>query len=171
MFFVLYFQYECLSKHYETVLKIGRFCIYNSKYTLSYDGVYFFCFKGGVCVAKINELADSQTPTVVVVDGANDKKKKTKNNVVSIKNSTAEVEKIINKMPADIKELLRDEAVKAVGIVLDLMYAEDTPPGLRLKCAETILDRSYGKATQPIDANMNAGIEIKLGKDVEEYSQ
>jgi hypothetical protein len=54
-------------------------------------------------------------------------------------------------MPEAIKKKLKDLTPDAVDTVEQIMKDPKARPADRLKAAEMILDRVYGKATQPID--------------------
>lgn len=60
------------------------------------------------------------------------------------------------RLPDDIKSMLRDASPDAVKLLVDTMNNKNEPTELRVKCAEKILERVYGKAVQPIDADLNA---------------
>ena len=42
---------------------------------------------------------------------------------------------------------------------------------IRVDAAKTILDRVYGKATQPIDGDLAGSIKIILGEELSEYAE
>ena len=54
-------------------------------------------------------------------------------------------------MDADVKEMLKAAAPKAAALLIETFNNPEVKIDLRIKCAETILDRVYGKATQPIE--------------------
>ena len=51
-------------------------------------------------------------------------------------------------------EMLRAATPTAVQYVLDTVQDAEAKPEIRLRCAEIILDRVYGKAAQPIAAEV-----------------
>lgn len=63
----------------------------------------------------------------------------------------------------DALEMLKAAAPDAVALLLRVMQNEDVKLDLRLRCAETVCDRVYGKASQPIVADVGAKVEIVLG--------
>lgn len=63
----------------------------------------------------------------------------------------------------DAREMLKAAAPDAVALLLRVMQDEDVKLDLRLRCAETVCDRVYGKASQPIVADVGAKVEIVLG--------
>lgn len=68
----------------------------------------------------------------------------------------------------DAKELLRSTAPLAVRLLIDTMNDEDARMDLRVRCAETVLDRVYGKASQPIEGSLGAEIRVVIdgGEDL-----
>ena len=60
-----------------------------------------------------------------------------------------------NKATAEIKEIARQYAPEAVGILANLMRKAQSEQA-RVAAAKEILDRGYGKATQPIAGDKDA---------------
>ena len=54
--------------------------------------------------------------------------------------------------PEDVKEMLKSATVPAVQILVETMNDENAKPELRVRCAETLLDRVLGRAVQPLEA-------------------
>lgn len=75
------------------------------------------------------------------------------------------------KIPDDVKDMLRAASAEAVQLLIDTMRDTDTRRELRVSCAETIIDRVYGKATQPIDGGIDATVSIILSDEAKEYAQ
>ena len=50
-----------------------------------------------------------------------------------------------NRATADIKAVTGAYTSEAVGVLVDLMRNETTPPAVRLAAANSLLDRSHGK--------------------------
>ena len=50
-----------------------------------------------------------------------------------------------NKITASIKETAGAYSSEAVGVLVDLMRNENTPPAVRLAAANSLLDRAHGK--------------------------
>lgn len=67
------------------------------------------------------------------------------------------------KVPEEVKEMLRAAAPQAVQLLVDTLNNDKVKTDLRIKCAETLLDRAYGKATQPIEGNMDNKVKIVMG--------
>ena len=66
-------------------------------------------------------------------------------------------------MGADVKEMLKAAAPQAVALLIETVNDPEVKMDLRIRCAETLMDRVYGKAVQPIEGNMDNKIEIVLG--------
>jgi len=58
------------------------------------------------------------------------------------------------KIPDDVRAMLKAACPKAIKILLDMVDDPKTKPDLRVKCIEIVMDRVYGRATQPIDNNI-----------------
>ncbi|MCL2366654.1 MAG: DUF5681 domain-containing protein [Oscillospiraceae bacterium] len=56
--------------------------------------------------------------------------------------------------PKEVKEMLKAATIPAVELLINTMNSEDTKPELRVRCAELLLDRTLGKAVQPLEANV-----------------
>ena len=67
------------------------------------------------------------------------------------------------KVPEDVRKMLSSSAPDAVKLLVDTVNNENARLDLRIKCAETVLERVYGKAVQPIEGNMENKIEIVMG--------
>jgi len=63
------------------------------------------------------------------------------------------------KMPEELKEAFKALAPQALKTLTDVMN-NGSRDGDRVKAAEVILDRGYGKATQPIDASLEGSIQV-----------
>lgn len=48
-------------------------------------------------------------------------------------------------------QAIRDLAPNAAEVLKDMLYGEGIPPAQRLRAAEMILDRAYGKADAKVD--------------------
>lgn len=69
------------------------------------------------------------------------------------------------KMPNEVKEMFKAATPRAAKLLIDMMEDEEQKPELRVDCANKIIERVYGKATQPIDGELvtlSANIEISL---------
>lgn len=56
-------------------------------------------------------------------------------------------------IPQDVKDMLKAATKDAAKLLIDTMKNDSEKIDMRIKCAETILDRVYGKATQPIESD------------------
>lgn len=74
-------------------------------------------------------------------------------------------------MPQEVREMLKAAAPEAVKLLTDTMNDPTAKADLRVRCAETVLDRVYGKATQPIEGSMDNHIEIVLKGDLDKYGE
>lgn len=67
------------------------------------------------------------------------------------------------KVPTEVKEILKAAAPGAAKLLVEMVADETQKPELRIKCAETVLDRVYGKAVQPIDGALDVSARMLLG--------
>jgi len=67
------------------------------------------------------------------------------------------------KVPTEVKEILKAAAPGAAKLLVEMVADEAQKPELRIKCAETVLDRVYGKAVQPIDGVLDVSARMLLG--------
>lgn len=67
------------------------------------------------------------------------------------------------KVDKDVKEMLKAAAPQAAALLIDTVNNPEAKMDLRIRCAETVMDRVYGKAVQPIEGNMDNKVEIVLG--------
>ena len=56
-------------------------------------------------------------------------------------------------IPQDVRDMLKAATKDAAKLLIDTMKNDSEKIDMRIKCAETILDRVYGKATQPIESD------------------
>src|SRR6476620_448822 len=54
------------------------------------------------------------------------------------------------KVLADVQGLAREKSPEAINILANVMRDEKAPPAARVAAANALLDRGYGKPTQPI---------------------
>ncbi|MFY3543111.1 hypothetical protein ACOTH0_08865 [Achromobacter xylosoxidans] len=55
-----------------------------------------------------------------------------------------------NRATADIKALAQLHAVEAIATLAEIMKDPEHPPAARVAAAKELIDRGFGKATQPI---------------------
>lgn len=60
------------------------------------------------------------------------------------------------KMPDEVKEMLKGATANAARLLIETMADESAPLKLRLDCAGAVMDRVYGRPTQPIDGEIDA---------------
>lgn len=61
------------------------------------------------------------------------------------------------KQSAPLREIARQHMETAVATLLDVLRDNDAPASARVSAANSILDRGYGKAPQPIDGDGEGG--------------
>ena len=66
------------------------------------------------------------------------------------------------KMPEDVRKKLKAATPEAVQLLIDVMKNEDEKTALRMDAAKTIIERVYGKPTQPIDNAISGGLDVGL---------
>lgn len=69
-----------------------------------------------------------------------------------------------------VKEMLKAATTEAAQLLIDTMNNPEVKPELRVDCANEILNRVYGKPTQPIDGEVSGGFEIILAGPVSQYA-
>ena len=55
------------------------------------------------------------------------------------------------KTPADIRSLARNHTAKALSTLASIMNQRKAPAAARVAAAQALLDRGWGKPTQPVD--------------------
>lgn len=60
------------------------------------------------------------------------------------------------KIPDQVKEMFKAATPAACQLLIDMMKDEAQKPELRVDCANKIIERTYGKPTQPIDGDIDA---------------
>ena len=58
------------------------------------------------------------------------------------------------KVLGDVQELARERSPEAINILANVMRDEKAPPAARVAAANALLDRGYGKPTQPISQTL-----------------
>ena len=66
------------------------------------------------------------------------------------------------KLPEELKQLCRAKAEEAINVAAELLNDTQQPGTVRLKAAEILLDRGYGKAPQALTGEDGAPIPIQL---------
>lgn len=63
----------------------------------------------------------------------------------------------------DALEILKAAAPDAAALLVSFANDPNVRGDLRIRCAETVMDRVYGRAAQPIDASVGAEIRVVIG--------
>lgn len=74
------------------------------------------------------------------------------------------------KIPKAVKDMLQAAAPDAVALLIRTMQNSEEKSELRVRCAETILERVYGKNPQPIEGAVDSTIRIVLEGELGDYS-
>lgn len=61
------------------------------------------------------------------------------------------------KAPTEIRSLARSHTEAAINCLAGIMNKTDAPEAARVSAANSLLDRGWGKATQPIDGDGEGG--------------
>ena len=64
---------------------------------------------------------------------------------------------------AEVKEMFRNATIPAVQLLIDTINDIEAKQETRIRCAEIVLDRMFGKAVQPLEAHFPTK-EIDLGE-------
>lgn len=70
------------------------------------------------------------------------------------------------KIPQEFKDLAKTKSLDALHRVIEIMENPDSDKKDVLRASEMIMDRAWGKATQPIDAEMSGAIPVKIVDDI-----
>jgi hypothetical protein len=60
----------------------------------------------------------------------------------------------------EIRSLARSHSRTAVNVLVGVMRCKDATPAARVSAANAILDRGWGKATQPLESGSNGPLEL-----------
>ena len=75
------------------------------------------------------------------------------------------------KVPTDVKKMLKDASKEAAQLLIDTVGNERVVLKYRLDAAKEILNRVYGKASQPIDGELDTTVRILLDGAVKDYAE
>ena len=64
------------------------------------------------------------------------------------------------RLDPDVKAILEAACPDAAQLLVDMMNDEEIAPGLRVQCAETVLNRIYGKPAQAMTINSDAPVNM-----------
>ena len=73
-------------------------------------------------------------------------------------------------IPQEVREMLQAATPAAVQLLVDTIDDKEARLDLRVRCAELVLDRVYGKATQPIEGDLSGGVIITLDTELSRYA-
>lgn len=62
----------------------------------------------------------------------------------------------MSKTPTEIKSLARAHTETALNVLVGIMNQSEAPPAARVAAVNSLLDRGWGKATQPISGDDEA---------------
>ena len=74
-------------------------------------------------------------------------------------------------MPDEVKAMLKSAAPEAVRLLIETIGNENAAMNHRLDAAKEVLNRVYGKSTQPIDGEVDAVLQILFSDEAEEYAK
>jgi hypothetical protein len=75
------------------------------------------------------------------------------------------------RLPQDVKEMFKAATSDAAKLLIDTMNNQEMDIKLRVDCAERVIERVYGKPTQPIDGNFDGKIMFTLAEGLKEYAE
>ena len=67
-------------------------------------------------------------------------------------------------IPEDVKQMLKAATTDAARLLVDTMNDPEIKIETRLDCAKTVMERVYGKASQPIEGGLENTITVLLGE-------
>lgn len=74
-------------------------------------------------------------------------------------------------IPEDVKKMLKAATPKAAKLLIDTVTDEKANINVRLDAAKEILNRVYGKATQPIDGDLDTTLRVVLEGELKDYAE
>lgn len=66
--------------------------------------------------------------------------------------------------------MLKAATPDAAKLLIDTMSNQEVDLKLRIDCAEKVIERVYGKPTQPIDGNVDGTLVIELAGEIRDYA-
>ena len=66
----------------------------------------------------------------------------------------------MTKTLSQIRSMARSHTRAAINVLVDVMRARDATAAARVSAANAILDRGWGKATQPLESSDDGAIEL-----------
>ncbi len=71
----------------------------------------------------------------------------------------------------EVRDMLLEAVPMAVQALIDIIADSDAAPNLRIKCAETVLERVYGKSGQLLEASAPPQIEVVMAKNLKNLAK
>jgi hypothetical protein len=68
----------------------------------------------------------------------------------------------VTKTLTKIRSLARSHTRTAVNVLVDIMRSKDATAAARVSAANAVLDRGWGKATQPLESGDDGSLELSL---------
>lgn len=75
------------------------------------------------------------------------------------------------KIPTDVRTMLKEATVPATKLLIETIGNKDVQMSIRIDAAKEILNRVYGKPTQPLDADVDTTIRIMLEGELKDYAE
>ena len=75
------------------------------------------------------------------------------------------------KVSEAVKKMLKDATPKAAKLLIETITNEKANINIRIDAAKEILNRVYGKATQPIDGDFDTTLRVVLEGDLKDYAE
>ena len=66
----------------------------------------------------------------------------------------------MGKTLTEIKSIARSHTRTAIRVLVGIMRSKDATPAARVSAANAILDRGWGKATQPLESSGDGALEL-----------
>ncbi|MBR5484880.1 MAG: hypothetical protein IKV41_00015 [Oscillospiraceae bacterium] len=71
----------------------------------------------------------------------------------------------------EVKDMLIEAVPMAVQALIDIIADSEAAPNLRIKCAETVLERVYGKSGQLLETSTPPQIEVVMAKNLKNLAK
>lgn len=75
------------------------------------------------------------------------------------------------KVPEKVKKMLTESTYEAAQLLIDTIKNENVSLNYRIDAAKEVLNRVYGKATQPIDGGMDTTLRVILEGELKDYAE
>lgn len=66
----------------------------------------------------------------------------------------------MSRTPSELRLMARSHTRKAINVLIGVMRSAKATPAARIAAANAILDRGWGKATQPIEGGNEGALEL-----------